>query len=81
MKKNLFPPINFLRVRIKGRCPYCKESETEFYDEGRTPEESKKFREEGKVKHLWVCLLRPDVAKGHRPCTYNEWREECPFYK
>jgi len=80
MKKTLTPPINFLAYLTRGRCPYCKLSETEFYDEGRDPEESEKFRKEGKVKPLWICLLRPDIAQGHRCCTNNEWMQ-CPLHR
>jgi len=72
------PPINFLRFFIKGRCPYCKKSETEFYDEGKNPEESKKLRESNKIKPLWVCILRPDIAKGHIACTQENW-QICPL--
>ena len=80
MKKNFTPPMNVLRYLTKGRCPYCKISETEFLDDGRNPEESGKFREEGNVKPLWICLLRPDIAKGNKPCTDKEWRG-CPLHK
>ena len=63
------PPINFLRFLIRNRCAYCKEFESESYCDN----ESTKSR-----KSLWICLLRPDIAKGHIACIEKDW-QACPL--
>ena len=77
-KNRGIPPINFLRYLLKGQCPHCEESQTEFYDEGKTLQESDQLKAKGKVKPLWFCRLRPEI-KGHISCTSEDW-EHCPFH-
>ena len=63
------PPINFLKAYLGNICAYCKESETETY----CANEATQAR-----KPLWVCILRPDIAKGHIACTQQNWHD-CPL--
>ena len=72
------PPINFLLLLLNGKCPHCKESKIEFYDEGRTPKESAELRRLNKVKPLWECSLRPNI-RGHISCTLSNWNG-CPLH-
>ncbi len=63
------PPVNFLRYLLFGRCAYCEKSETETF----------LFNEKtGERKPFWVCTIRPDIGKGHIPCTEELWKE-CPL--
>jgi len=65
------PPVNFLRFLTEGNCGYCKLSETETYVANERTQER---------KPLWICLLRPDIAKGHIACTIEDW-QNCPLRK
>jgi len=66
------PPINFLRYLTRGRCPWCEQSKTSTYEDGKVR------------RHHWECLLHPghngERYSGHRYCTDREWMV-CPLRK